>query len=210
MEPTDHNRRAWDDAHRTSESVARRDALPPGLDELVGGLAGKRVLNLFAGQGDAALELADLGALVTGVDDDESTIAIARSRAPELPWVHADPHALPPQVLLARFDLVFCGPGTLERLRDATAWAAGIASTLGSGASVVLYDDHPVLRCLDRFLHWREDYFAGPTVADVANALAGAGLDVRRLEEAPTRSAWRRVDPRVPATLLVHARAPQE
>lgn len=207
MEPTEGNRRAFDEAHRTSESVVPRDGVPSGLEELLGGLAGKRVLDLFCGDGADAVELAARGALVTGVDDDEAALATARAQAPDLPWVQGDPHALPAQVLLSRFDLVYCGPGTLARLRDATAWAASAAAALGAGGSVVLYDDHPALRCLDRFLHWREDYFEGPTVADVLTALAAAGLRVVRVEEAPSRSPWRRIDARVPATLLVHARA---
>ena len=107
MEPTDHNRRAFDDAHRTAENVLATPGMPDRIRERLHGANGSRVLHLFCGSGRESLDLTELGALVTGVDDDEGAIDAARRRLPELPWVHADVHALPPELLLGRWDLVY-------------------------------------------------------------------------------------------------------
>ena len=128
MEPTDHNRRAFDDAHRTSENVLQVPGMPDRIRERLQGASGHRVLHLFSGTGRESVDLADLGALVTGVDDDEASIESARRRAPELPWVHADVHALPPELLLGRWDLVYLGYGSLRRLRAAEPFAGGVAA----------------------------------------------------------------------------------
>ena len=143
MEPTDHNRRAFDDAHRTSENVLATPGMPERIRERLHGAKGSRVLHLFCGSGRESLDLTELGALVTGVDDDESAIEAARRRLPELPWVHADVHALPPELLLGRWDLVYLGYGSLARLRDVNAWAAGVAAALRSGGVLLLHDEHP-------------------------------------------------------------------
>lgn len=209
MEPTEQNRRAFDQAHSSKESAVPREGLPDAVRELLQDVAGKRVLHLLCGEGDDTAELAALGALVTAVDDDADAIEAARAREPELPWLHADVHSLPPELLLARFDLVYSGVGALERIRDLNAWAGTAASALRAGGSLLVHDDHPAAACLDRFLKWREDYFAGVTVGSLVGAVTGAGLVVRRLDEEPSRSAWRRIDPRVPATVLLLAGKPE-
>jgi SAM-dependent methyltransferase len=208
MEPTDDNRRAFDDRHRTQEDAVPRQGLPAAVEELFTDLAGRRVLHLLCDDGVQTVELAALGALVTGVDESTEAIAMARLRAPELPWLHADPHALPAELRRARFDLVYCGEGSLARLRDLAAWAGEVAAALRPGGTLVVHDDHPASACLDRFLRWRDDYFAAPTVGGLVSAVAAAGLTVRHVVETPSRSPWRRIDPRVPAELLLVAEKP--
>lgn len=208
MEPTDDNRRAFDERHRTSEDAIPRQGLPAAVVELFTDLAGPRVLHLLCDDGLQTVELAALGALVTGVDESTEAIAMARLRAPELPWLHADPHALPAELRRARFDLVYCGEGSLARLRDLAAWAGEVAAALRPGGTLVVHDDHPASACLDRFLRWRDDYFAAPTVGGLVSAVAAAGLTVRHVVETPSRSPWRRIDPRVPAELLLVAEKP--
>ena len=88
MEPTDHNRRAFDDAHRTSENVLQVPGMPDRIRERLQGASGHRVLHLFSGTGRESVDLADLGALVTGVDDDEASIESARRRAPTAARAH--------------------------------------------------------------------------------------------------------------------------
>ena len=155
MEPTDHNRRAFDDAHRTSENVLQVPGMPDRIRERLQGASGHRVLHLFSGTGRESVDLADLGALVTGVDDDEASIESARRRAPELPWVHADVHALPPELLLGRWDLVYLGYGSLRRLRAAEPFAGGVAAALRPGGVLLLHDEHPAAAALDAFGRWR-------------------------------------------------------
>src|SRR5439155_10110125 len=81
MEPTAHNRRVWDEVHRprTGEAAAR---LPEAVERRLPDLAGKHVLHLGCGTGEATAELAGLGAFVTGVDASAEAVAAARERAP--------------------------------------------------------------------------------------------------------------------------------
>jgi 2-polyprenyl-3-methyl-5-hydroxy-6-metoxy-1,4-benzoquinol methylase len=49
-----------------------------------------RVLDAGCGTGRVAIRLAELGYDCAGVDLDEAMLAVARARAPQLPWVAAD------------------------------------------------------------------------------------------------------------------------
>jgi SAM-dependent methyltransferase len=199
VEPTDHNRRAFDEAHRTSENVLGSPAMPERIRERLHGASGNRVLHLFCGSGREAADLAELGALVTGVDDDEALIEAARRRKPDLPWVHADVHSLPPELLLGRWDLVYLGYGSLRRLRAVDAWAGGVAAALRPGGVLLLHDEHPAGACLDAFGRWRGDYFATPGVGELVSAVIRAGLALRGLEE------WPGKDTKIPGHLVLAA-----
>lgn len=203
MEPTDQNRRAFDDAHRTSENVLATPGIPAPIRERLQGVAGSRVLHLFCGTGRETVELAELGALVTGADDDEASVEAARRRRPEIPWLHVDAHSLPPEVLLGRWDLVYLGVGSLKRLRDPTAWSAGVAASLRVGGVLLLHDEHPAGACLDAFERWRGDYFASVGLGVLVNAVSTAGLVVRGLEEWPGR------DPKIPGHVVLAAEKPE-
>jgi SAM-dependent methyltransferase len=199
VEPTDHNRRAFDDAHRTSENVLASPGLPPRIRERLAGIGGSRVLHLLCGTGRETLELVELGALVTGVDDDAEAIETARRRGPDVPWVHADVEALPPELLLGRWDLVYLGSGSLRRLRDPRAWAAGVSAALRGGGVLLLHDEHPAAICLDAFDRWRGNYFATIGVGELVTSVLDAGLVLRGVEEWPGR------DPKVPGQLVLAA-----
>lgn len=232
MEPTERNRRAWDEVHRRrAEAMADRLGIPELVRERLPDLARKRVLHLQCATGESTAELAALGALVTGVDISAEALALARERAPEVAWVQADVQALPAELRRGRFDLVYTGGGVLCWLHDLGAWTAGIAAALRPGGALLLYDEHPVLTCLDPALRWREDYFYEGVVVDagwdhfqlpgepaveekherfwrlgqVVTALAGAGLAIQRLEEFPSLHSWRRQDPRVPGEFVLLA-----
>src|SRR5918995_3911273 len=114
MEPTDHNRRAFDEAHRTSENVLQAPGMPERIRERLQGAAGHRVLHLFSGTGRESVDLADLGALVTGVDDDAAAIEAAPRRAPGVPWGPPGVHPPPPQPPLGRRGLLYLGFGSLR------------------------------------------------------------------------------------------------
>jgi SAM-dependent methyltransferase len=232
VEPTEQNRRAWDEVHRRrAEGMAGRLQIPEHVRERLPELTGRSVLHLQCATGEETAELAQRGALVTGVDVSEEALAVARERWPDIAWVRADVHALPVELRRGRFDLVFTGGGVLTWLQNLDAWAAGIYAALRPGGFLLLYDEHPVLICLDDFLHWREDYFdesAEPSVGwthfdlqgdaaqepkverfwrvgQIVTALAQAGLVIRRLEELPAVSSWRRRDARVPGELVLVA-----
>lgn len=203
MEPTDLNRRVWDEVHRPRER--RLAGLPRPVEERLPDLAGKHVLHLGCGTGEATAELAGLGALVTGVDASAEAVAAARARAPAVAFVQGDPDQLPVEFRRARFDLVYTPiGGDLER------WAGGVAAALRRGGRLLLHDAHPVLDCLDDMLHWREDYFAAERrrLGEVVTGVAAVGLVVESLEELRAERPLLPQARRAPGELVLLARQP--
>ncbi len=210
MEPTEENIRAWDEAHR---GRAEPDGLPPVVQRTLGDLEGRKVLHLLCGGGEATAVLAELGAVVTGVDPRPGLLDAARERWPKILWVDGEPQSLPRQVRRGRFDLVYSGEGVLERLDDLDGWATGVVAALRTHGELLVFDDHPVADCVDGLLRWRSDYFRDPAdpdrlwrIGQVVSALARAGLHVEALEEYPGGTSRRRHDRRIPATFLLYAR----
>ena len=201
MEPTDLNRRVWDEVHRPRER--RLPGLPQVVEERLPDLSGKHVLHLGCGTGEATAELAGLGALVTGVDASAEAVAAARERAPAVAFVQGDPDRLPVELRRSRFDLVYTAIGD-----DVDAWTAGIAAALRPRGELLLHDVHPVLGCLDEMLHWRESYFVAGRrrLGEVVTALAAAGLALESLEELPVESPLLPQARRVPGELVLVAR----
>ena len=210
MEPTEHNRRAWDEIHRKrAEALAGERGLPSPVRNAFADLKGKRVLDLQCGTGEATAELAELGAVVTGVDSSGGALETARERWPSILWVQADPQELPSELRRGRFDLVYAGLGSLLQLTDLDAWMREIAAALRSGGELLLFEEHPVALCVDGLMHWRESYFdeGSRRLGQIVNAATRAGLLMRALEEYPARSdGFRRHDARVPGTFLLYAR----
>ena len=212
MEPTDHNLRAWEAVHpRRGDPIAGHRVLPSPVRHALADLHGKRVLALQCGTGEAALELVQLGAIVTGVDTSAEALTFARERWPNVLWIQSEPDALPRELRRGRFDLVYSGDG-VEQVNDLDAWAAGIASALRPGGDLLLYGEHPAAKCVDGLMHWRESYFDDHAVVRlgrIVTAIAAAGLHVHALEEYPQQPGnVRHHDARVPGTFLLHARRP--
>jgi SAM-dependent methyltransferase len=76
---------------------------PHGEADFVASYGPRSLLDAGCGTGRLAIELAHRGIEVTGVDLDADMLAVARRKAPELPWVHADLAELD---LRHRFDVV--------------------------------------------------------------------------------------------------------
>jgi SAM-dependent methyltransferase len=209
MEPTEHNRRAWDEIHRQrAEALAGDRGLPSPVRHALADLTGKRVLHLQCGTGESSAQLAELGAVVTGVESSGQALEAARERWPSILWVQADPQALPRELRRGRFDLVYSGLGSLAQIGDLDAWTQSVASALRPGGDLLLYEEHPVALCVDGLMHWRESYFdeGSRRLGQVVTATSRAGLAPRALEEYPSRSeGWRRHDARVPGTFLLYA-----
>jgi predicted TPR repeat methyltransferase len=209
MEPTEHNRRAWDEIHRErTEALAGERGLPAQVRHALADLANKRVLHLQCGTGEATAELAELGGVVTGVDVSGDALEAARERWPSILWVQADPQALPAELRRGRFDLVYSGLGSLAVIGDLETWLRGVAATLREGGDLLLFEEHPVALCVDGLMHWRESYFdAGSRrLGQMVSAVVRNGLALRALEEYPARSNnWRHHDARVPGTFLLYA-----
>jgi len=209
MEPTEHNRRAWDEIHRQrAEALAGERGLPAQVRHALADLTEKRVLHLQCGTGEATAELAALGGVVTGVDSSGAALEAARDRWPSILWVQADSQTLPAELRRGRFDLVYSGLGSLAVVRDVDAWLRGIAATLRDGADLLLFEEHPVALCVDGLMHWRESYFdeGSRRLGQIVTSVARNGLALRALEEYPSRNeGWRRHDARLPGTFLLYA-----
>jgi SAM-dependent methyltransferase len=211
MEPTERNRRAWDDRH-LGRSAPRR-GLPAIVRQTLGDLTKKRVLHLSCGTGEGAAELAELGAVVTAIDESAELLDAARERWPSILWVQGTVQELPSELRRRRFDLVYSPEGVLAQLDDLESWARGIAAALPSRGELLLYEEHPVAECVDRLLRWHRDYFddtlpAGQLwrLGQIVTAIGRAGMKVEALEEYPGDAAWRRHDRRVPGSFLLYAR----
>lgn len=202
MEPTERNRRIWDEVHRRRE--ASPATLPDHVRVRLPDLTGRHVLHLESATGEASADLAVLGALVTGVDRSGEAVARAHDAAPSAAFVHADPQELPLELRRSRFDLVYAAEGTISALADLDAWAQGVASALRNGGSLLLVDTHPLSLCVDALGHLRWDYLASPwPVGAVVTAIVRAGLTIRSVEELPEAPPLRQA--RIPGTLVVIA-----
>jgi len=211
MEPTEHNRRAWDELHRgRTQSRSDEASLPVHVRRALADLHGKRVLALQAGLSTSAAELAELGATVTAVDTSANAVDAARERWPRILWIQGDVQSLPRELRRGRFDLVYAG-WNIDWVRDLTAWVDGIASALRAGGDVLVYDEHPAARAVDGLMHWREDYFHEDErriwrLGQIVTAIARGEFIVRALEEYPeTPGNARHHDARIPGTFLLHA-----
>jgi SAM-dependent methyltransferase len=228
MEPTEHNRRAWEERQRRrSAAEPAAPALPAAVAERLPDLEGRHVLHLACGTGAASHELARLGALVTAVDSDAEALAVLADGAPDgVAAVHASPQQLPLELRRGRFDIVYTGAGATAELQDLAAWASGIAGALRPGGGFVLYEHHPVALCIDPLGRWREDYFEGeianmtrerveltptPThffpLGEVVTRIVAAGLAIRSLDELRGERRWGppSADDRIPANYLLLA-----
>ena len=205
MEPTDVNRRMFDEVHRRRGEG--RTALPVIVKQTLRDLEGKSVLHLHCGSGEGSAELAELGAVVTAIDTDEALLDAARERWPSILWIAADPQALPANLRRARFDLVYSPEGVLGGLVDVDAWANGIAASLRRHGELLVFDDHPVALCVDGLLRWHADYFDDGIVrlGRLVTTLVRAGFRVEALEEYPLEATGRRQDRRIPGSFLLYA-----
>lgn len=158
------NRLAWNEATRAHNSHKADQArflreggstLYPEELELLGEVAGRRLLHLLCNAGQDTLSLAALGALVTGVDISDEAIGFARrltadagltgdfQRADVYDWLEEA------RARGERFDLIFSSYGAIIWLSDLRAWAEGIAALLSPGGRFVLVEFHPFIAMLD-------------------------------------------------------------
>jgi len=130
MEPTDENRQLWDRLHAARQAAPPGPGLPGPVRHSLGDLTKKRVLHISCGTGEASADLAELGAVVTGVDPSEERLEVARERVPSILWIQAEPDALPRELKRARFELVYCAPGTLAESTDLDGLVRGVCNAL--------------------------------------------------------------------------------
>ena len=188
----------------TAATATGATALPPIVKQTLRDLAGKSVLHLHCGSGEGSAELAELGATVTAIDEDEAQLDAARERWPSILWIAADPQELPANLRRGRFDLVYSPEGVLGRLPTSTRGRPAIAASLRAHGELLVFDDHPVSLCVDGLLRWHVDYFDDGVVrlGRLVTALVRAGFRVEALEEYPLDAAGRRHDRRIPGSFL--------
>jgi SAM-dependent methyltransferase len=210
MEPTEENLEAFDALHRARHEP---DVLPAIVARTLGDLTKKKVLHLLCSTGEATAALAELGAVVTGLDPRHASLEAARERWPKILWVDGELEDIPRPLGRRKFDLVYSGEGVLDRVDDLNRWAAGIVSVLKPGGELLVFDDHPVADCVDGLLRWGGSYFRDPAdpntlwrLGQIVSALVRAGIHVQALEEYPGGTSRRGHDRRVPATFLLYGR----
>jgi SAM-dependent methyltransferase len=185
----DSTRRSWNvatrnhNAHKGDQARFFReggDVLFPEEVELLGDLAGKRVVHLQCNAGQDTLGLARRGARVLGVDMSDEAIAFAAGlsagagipaefvRSEVVAWMHGTP---------LRFDLAFSSYGFIGWLPDVDAWARGVARILVPGGRFVGVEFHPLVWSLgDDLRPTGPDYFfPGPFTDPVGDYVAASG-----------------------------------
>ncbi len=190
------NRANWDDrvpihwepeGYNAERFIQQPDAISAVVRidrEVLGDVAGKRLLHLQCHFGMDTLSWARLGADVTGVDFSEPAIAAARRLSAEsgIPgqFVLSELYDAP-GVLDERFDIVYTGVGALNWLPDIAGWARVVARFLEPGGTFYIREGHPMLWCLeersDELLVVRFPYFeiAEPVAWDDDATYAGSG-----------------------------------
>lgn len=120
--------------------------------EALGEMRAKKVLVLTAGTGEDVASLANLGAEVTVIDDEESLQepqALAAAAQISANFVIGDSRVLPESFRTGNYDAVYSGFGSIDWVNDLTAWAAGIEASLRQGGRLVVYDEHPFSHVFD-------------------------------------------------------------
>jgi SAM-dependent methyltransferase len=214
------NRATWNRAvdlhvnhpeYHTQEIIDGGSSLKRIELEALGDVRGKTLLHLMCHFGLDTLSWARQGAIVTGVDLSDRSIAVANEikvkAGLKAEFVHSDVLDLI-GVIDRKFDFVFQSYGTHIWLSDLDRWAAVIAHYLKPGGVFFLVDGHPI-EPLFLFPEQKYDYFAGEPertlnpkdycaketsidgehvewqhpVSKIVNALIGAGLTIERLDE---------------------------
>ncbi len=188
------NRRSWNAAtvahlsHRGGMAAFLRgggSTLFADERDLLGDVAGQRVLHLQCHTGEDTLSLAQLGAVATGVDLSDVAIAAARDLAQEsgidasfvcaevCDWLEAAARAG------TQTDVVFASYGVICWHDDLQRFMNGIAGVLSPGGRFVLVEFHPIAAMFDADWQFRFAYGDGRALhsADGVGDYVGASGD---------------------------------
>jgi SAM-dependent methyltransferase len=158
--PEKNNQALWDElapvhfkAYREVETLRAGDV---SLDEIeladLGDVRGLSLLHLQCHIGTDTLSWARRGAVVTGVDYSERSLALARELSEELgleaTFVHSNIYNLRKN-LEGEFDIVYTSRGVLVWLRDIVEWAGIVAHYLKPGGTFYMMETHPFFQVFE-------------------------------------------------------------
>ncbi|MGH6814953.1 MAG: class I SAM-dependent methyltransferase [Hyphomicrobiaceae bacterium] len=156
------NRAAWDERARVHVKDAsgfygvaefKNGGVPlsPIEAEEIGDVAGKRLVHLQCHFGLDTLQLARMGARVTGLDFSGEAIAAARALAAEIgiaaTFVEGTVYDAR-RLIDGHFDIAYVTWGALNWLPDVCAWVQVVASLLAKGGVLYLAETHPCVLAL--------------------------------------------------------------
>ncbi len=194
--------------YRKKEFLAGLSKLTPIEREALGDVRGKTLLHLQCQFGMDTLSWAREGAIVTGVDISDTSIAYAERLKEESglkgDFFRSDVLDLI-GVIPRKFDIVFQSYGTYMWLCDIRKWAEVVAHYLNPGGTFFIVDEHPINSL---FIEPRRSYFhQGPDrdpnapdycnrnirvgehvewqhpLSSIINALIDAGLEIQHMGE---------------------------
>lgn len=228
---TDQNRLAWDEiAEIRNKGMKPAEFFAGGgstlSDEILavaGDVHGLSLCHLQCATGEDTLSWANRGARATGVDLSPKQIELAKQKAAAtglaVRFIASDIYALPSELFVEKFDLVFTGGGAIVWLPDLEGWAAITTQLLKPNGRLILDEEHPLAGCMEvqngqvkivddyfgrkpgMYVGWshfsgaenavEKKYEFGWPLGDVVTALAQAGLRIELLEERPSQQGWR-------------------
>jgi SAM-dependent methyltransferase len=161
--PDHYSYSAYADAAMAASFDAKRFGGPIGrillldqervLDEFLGDVSGRRILDMATGTGRAALALAKRGAIVTGVDASREMLSVARTRAADaglpIEFAEGDAHALafPDRA----FDAVVC----LRMLMHVPDWRTALSELCRVTAHRLIFDYPAIASAAALQVVWR-------------------------------------------------------
>lgn len=142
--------------------------------DLLGDVAGKRILHLQCHFGQDTLSLARMGAAVTGLDISDTAIEQAQQLTEryglKAEWIVGNVIEHVPD-LDGQFDIVFTSYGTIGWLPDLAPWAKNIVRYLKPGGRFVFAEFHPAVWMWDNeFTHLAYSYFNRQVIEETEEA----------------------------------------
>lgn len=168
MKEIESNKEAWgrlsQDHYNTFSKLFREGsyALNAYIQKEIGDVRGKKLIHLQCNTGADSIQLARMGAAVTGVDLVPDNVAYARKFAAGLGiegirFIESDIMKLS-EIHQEKYDIVFTSEGVLGWLPELGTWARTIRSLLKDDGFFYVFDSHPFFLAFDEEKLSREAY----------------------------------------------------
>jgi SAM-dependent methyltransferase len=141
MDSYDRYAAEWTGEMRSGKVFSRSYIEKPAMRAKLPNLHDKTVLCVGCGSGDECKELADRGAIVTGIDNSSALIRIAQESYPDVHFCMMDMENI--KLPEASFDFVYSSL-TLHYKRNWARTLAGIHRVMKPGATFLFSANHPV------------------------------------------------------------------